>query len=426
MSEVVPTDEEVVHAARTRIENSESMPGISKLLIALREEHHWRLSEKRLKNLLTSAGLRKHTSQVKPWIPVSSVDEDVPLPDGVKAVYFDSIKGRGLVATKPFAQGQSVFVEDAFLAAPPPSQLPKLLSGELCAHCFLPTSGSSIALNCSAGGGCQARFCNRICHARAQSTHHPLLCPGTNPSCKSFLQHLEQYQWHSLHSVSRAIARLLLTASAHPPPSISVKTGATVHGVPTKEAPASFQETLHHLDAFATVSELERRARNPGWDIESKMFVPALKTAHELLVKALDPREKSRSRNFPIKAEKLPAADLDRIFAYDTFLSRSGVRMATRISAQALRSINPGEELMISYVDPKLPTDRRRLLLWRDYCFGPCACQRCTKEQPNFDSANFDASAASLLAANTQNIAPSEAQQESASLEHELRSSLGF
>ncbi|WFC99962.1 hypothetical protein MYAM1_002708 [Malassezia yamatoensis] len=239
MSEVVPIDEEVVHAARTRIENSESMPGIAKLLIALREEHQWRLSEKRLKNLLASAGLRKPTSQNKPWIPVSSVDEDVPLPDGVKAVYFDSVKGRGLVATKPFAQGQS---------------------------------------------------------------------------------HMEQYQWHSLHSVSRAVARQLLTASAHPPPSISVKTGATVHGVPTKDAPASFQETSHHLDAFATVSELERRARNPGWDIESKMFVPALKTAHQLLVKALDPREKSPSRNFPVKAEKLPAADLDRIFAYDTFL----------------------------------------------------------------------------------------------------------
>lgn len=320
MSEVVPIDEEVVHAARTRIENSESMPGIAKLLIALREEHQWRLSEKRLKNLLASAGLRKPTSQNKPWIPVSSVDEDVPLPDGVKAVYFDSVKGRGLVATKPFAQGQSVFVEDAFIAAPPPSQLPKLLSGELCAHCFLPTSGSSLALSCSAGGECQARFCNRICHARAQSTHHPLLCTGANPRCKTFLQHMEQYQWHSLHSVSRAVARQLLTASAHPPPSISVKTGATVHGVPTKDAPASFQETSHHLDAFATVSELERRARNPGWDIESKMFVPALKTAHQLLVKALDPREKSPSRNFPVKAEKLPAADLDRIFAYDTFL----------------------------------------------------------------------------------------------------------
>lgn len=320
MSDATPSDEDVVRAARTRLEAPGPAPGIAKLLAALREEHGWRLSEKRLKNLLTTAGLRQEPAQRKPWVPVSSVDESVPLPDGVRAVYFDQIKGRGLVATKPFAQGQSLFVEDAFVAAPPPSQLAKLLSGELCAHCFLPTSGTALALACPAGGKCHARFCNRICHARAQSTHHALLCPGANPHAEPLLAHLEQYQWHSLHTVARSLARLLLTASAHPPPSVSPTTGATVHGVATKDAPASFAETLRHLDAFATVSELERRARNPGWAVERSMFLPALKKGWELLVRALDPRQEKLPRKFPVQASSFPAAELDRVLSYDTFL----------------------------------------------------------------------------------------------------------
>ncbi|WFD38228.1 uncharacterized protein MJAP1_001177 [Malassezia japonica] len=453
----VPTDEEVVQAARAHYEAPTPTLGIAKLLGALQAEHGWSLSEKRFRKLLQTAGLRQGT-QKQPWVPVSSVDESVPLPDGVAAKYFDEVKGRGLVATKPFAEGQSLFVEDAFLAAPPPSQLPRLLSGELCAHCFHPTSGSTLAIACGTGK-CGARFCNRICQGRAQSTHHALLCPGLNPNAEPLLKFLEQYQWHSLHNVARALARLLLTESAHPPPSVSPTTGATVHGLPTHDAKASFDETLRHLDAFATVSELERRARNPGWSMEKAMFLPAMRQAWELLCRALDPRQDKLPKRFPVQRTAFPAAALDRVFSYDAFLGmlgrtninmeshgglylvhsylnhdcepnlsikhvpgRGGIRAATRISAQAVRPIAPGDELLISYVDPKLPASRRRELLWRDYCFGPCACARCTAEQPAADG-EFDAAAASKLAANTSVDA---AQAEQASLEHELRTSLGF
>lgn len=106
--------------------------------------------------------------------------------------------------------------------------------------------------------------------------------------------------------------------------------------------------------------------------------------------------------------------------------SRGGVRAATRISAQALKPIREGDELMISYVDPKLPTERRRLLLWRDYCFGPCQCQRCLTEQPKTESSEFNAEAASALAADSKNAPVNAADAEAASLEQELRASLGF
>lgn len=318
----VPTDEEVVQAARAHYEAPTPTLGIAKLLAALQAEHGWSLSEKRFRKLLQTAGLRQGTPK-QPWVPVSSVDESVPLPDGVAAKYFDEVKGRGLVATKPFAEGQSLFVEDAFLAAPPPSQLPRQLSGELCAHCFHPTSGSALAIACGTGK-CGARFCNRICQGRAQSMHHALLCPGLNPNAEPLLKFLEQYQWHSLHNVARALARLLLTESAHPPPSVSPTTGATVHGLPTHDAKASFDETLRHLDAFATVSELERRARNPGWSMEKAMFLPAMRQAWELLCKALDPRQDKLPKRFPVQRAAFPAAALDRVFSYDAFLGMLG------------------------------------------------------------------------------------------------------
>ena len=48
--------------------------------------------------------------------------------------------------------------------------------------------------------------------------------------------------------------------------------------------------------------------------------LPALRAAHELLVRTLDPREPKRARSFPVRAAAFPAADLDRVFSYDAFL----------------------------------------------------------------------------------------------------------
>lgn len=117
---------------------------------------------------------------------------------------------------------------------------------------------------------------------------------------------------------------------------------------------------------------------------------------------------------------------------------RGGVRPATRITAIAKRAIAEGEELCISYVDPTLLADRRRLLLWRDYCFGPCTCQRCTAESDKAPPADaFDAAKASKLASLPMPAPPpSDAsgaassatapRLDTAEIEQELRSSLGF
>jgi len=310
-----PTEAQGVEAARPWIERPEPL-GLAKLLTTLQSEHGWTLSEKRLKKILIASGLRDGPR--KPWVPVSSLDDSVPLPDGIEAVYLDAVKGRGLVATREFAEGQTLFVEDAYVAAPPPSELGKMLSGQICTQCFLPVAGSMLSVSC-AHPRCHAAFCHRQCQAKAQATHHALLCPGAQPAAAALFAFLEQYQWHSLHTVARCLARVLLTGAAHKPPSVSPTTGATVQGLPSQDAPATFDEVLRHLESFATVSELERRARNPGWELERAGFMPALQRAHTLLIDALDPRH-SRSR-FPVPADAHPAAALDRLFSWDTFLA---------------------------------------------------------------------------------------------------------
>jgi ribosomal protein L15 len=49
--------------------------------------------------------------------------------------------------------------------------------------------------------------------------------------------------------------------------------------------------------------------------------------------------------------------------------------------AVARRDIKEGEELFITYQVPNLSLARRRMLLWREYMFGPCQCERCIDDE---------------------------------------------
>ena len=65
--------------------------------------------------------------------------------------------------------------------------------------------------------------------------------------------------------------------------------------------------------------------------------------------------------------------------------SRAGVRQATKIVAVARETIKAGDELFITYQEPNLSLARRRMLLWREYMFGPCQCRRCMQELADMD-----------------------------------------
>ena len=52
----------------------------------------------------------------------------------------------------------------------------------------------------------------------------------------------------------------------------------------------------------------------------------------------------------------------------------------SRITLVARRDIAPGEELLITYVNPELPVEQRRRGLM-EWGFGKCMCERCVKEE---------------------------------------------
>lgn len=89
---------------------------------------------------------------------------------------------------------------------------------------------------------------------------------------------------------------------------------------------ASLAETLEHINAFASVSELQRRARNPSWELEQAGFEAAMKEGLRLLQVGLSPydeqgnEQKGRAklvRDFPKDVAR-------ELFSWQGFLKHLG------------------------------------------------------------------------------------------------------
>lgn len=55
----------------------------------------------------------------------------------------------------------------------------------------------------------------------------------------------------------------------------------------------------------------------------------------------------------------------------------------SKITVIATRDISPGEELVITYVDPSLDVKQREKLLY-EWGFGLCDCKRCVEERKTY------------------------------------------
>ena len=467
-----PTDDEILAALRPHLPaeaaGSVSASDVGRLAALLELENEWpSLSHKRVTTILVSCGhlappasaaagsqstststsssssKKKKKKKTPAHVPRSFIADPV-LREGVEAVYFNAVKGKGLVATRAVREGSVVFTDEALVPTPPPSVVSEMLDGRICTQCFLPTEGAGAKVCVKA---CGARFCSLLCQSRAMATHHALLCTKHNARASRLIDTIRAHNWQSLHSVARCVARLILTA---------------IH------EPDAFAAVDRQLASFATVSELERRARNPGWSVECASFSAALDSAHAALVAAFQHR-------IPPSATPPVAARLTDILSHSAFLhhlGRSNINMEShgglyplhsflnhdcspnlsirhipvrgrlasmKIAALATRDIAPGQELTISYIDPSMPVTRRRLLLWRDYCFGPCTCERCTTQADALDPQERKLSEHPQLLLERENrdaeskasASQSQSQSHGADrkldgLEDELRTSLGF
>ncbi|CDU25573.1 uncharacterized protein SPSC_05466 [Sporisorium scitamineum] len=411
-------------------------------------------------------GGKKKKSKTNQGVPKSFIDSSVSFPPGVRGEYFDSVKGKGLIATRSFASGELLFTEEAYIATPPPEALDQVIAGELCAQCFLPISSAPVPLAVKSCSKCKYRFCTSNCHRTAMATHHTLLCTG-NAKAKELMELISTHKWQSLHSVARSLARLLSTLTYSSLKRVGEEAElASTYG--------DFETVYSRLSSFATVSELERRSRNPGWSTEKSSFEPLLSQAHSALRSALDPYTSPPppSINIHLLDQHNRKSSLKDLFDTPTFLKllgRSNINMekfgglyllhsflnhscspnvqirhvpergilsSMKIAALALRPIKEGEELLISYIDPSTRLGRRQLVLYRDYCFGPCTCSRCKQEldavglmyDPSKHGVKgFLDSVAKKTATDTDADAAKTAQPGAdASLEEELRASLGF
>lgn len=409
--------------------------------------------------------------------PTSHVDTSLIIPDGIKQHYFDPVKGKGLVASRDYAEGEVVFEDEAFVAAPPMSQAKNVEQGRLCNKCFQPVEGGGVGLN--VGCKCGAVWCNRDCEAKGRALHHNVLCKVNNPSIAPFMDFLNAHPYLSLHSVARTYARLLLCHSPTPPPSPS-----------NASKPSTLNEDLSHISAFATISELVRRRRNPGWEMEKRAFEMTFKESLRLLKLGMDPYEeerfKTRGEQGGIRGKgkwivnpNFPRNVSESLFSLEGFMksigranlnmesqgalycvhshlnhscepnliakhppSKKGIRQATKVQLIATERIASGTELLITYQDPTQSVQRRNLLLWREHIFGPCNCQRCKRELDQLDSEEQqrilsfqptaeDKEEVSLRRKQAETLAKegqarAQGEKDLSGLEDELRETLGF
>lgn len=497
-----PSEAQIVEAVTAKLTGSQgkTVPEaeLARLLATLELENDWTdVSAKRFHSVLSknalvdsastastatnggaSAGAgaagskKKKKSKTDAGVPRSFIDANVSIPAGVRAHYFDSVKGKGLVASRSFAEGELVFTEEAYIATPPPEAFDQVSSGELCAQCFLPVSSAPVQLAIKNCGKCKVRFCTSACARTAMATHHTLLCTGLNPAAKPLVQLVQSQKWQSLHCVARSLARLLSTLTPH-------NNGMGKQSREQDDLIAAYGdfETVHaRLSSFATVSELERRSRNPGWATEKASFEGILAEAYTALCDALDPYAESRtSAPHPdphhvqldlIDAVKTRKGQIKDLFTYASFLKllgranvnmekfgglysvhsflnhscapnvqirhvpERGILASMKVAALALRPIAKDEELVISYIDPTTRLGRRQLVLYRDYCFGPCTCPKCVQELKEvglqYDPAKNSVKTFLDSVARKSNPDPHAAAAVDPSLEEELRASLGF
>lgn len=509
---VAPSEAQIVDAVKAKLNGSSpdiQEANLARLLATLELENDWSdVSAKKFQSVLTKNGViskpangnatistssnaaaggsskKKKKSKTEQGVPKSFIDSSVNMPSGIRGEYFDSVKGKGLVAERDFAEGELLFTEEAYIATPPPEALDQITRGELCGQCFLPVSSAPVALAIKNCGKCKYRFCTSACYRTALATHHNLLCTGINPSAKPLMELIQSQKWQSLHCAARSLARLLSTLTPHNTGSSSRTTKNATEEDDLLKAYGDFETVYSRLSSFATVSELERRSRNPGWATEKPSFESILSQAHSAFRAALDPfyepRISSRASNSnfepnhvqphlieAVKPRKSQLKDLfdsatflkllgraninmekfGGLYSIHSFLNHScspnvqirhvperGILASMKVAALALRDVEKGEELLISYIDPSTRLGRRQLLLYRDYCFGPCICEKCKAELGEmgleYDPTKhgvkgFLDSVAKKTGSDTETAKTAKPEADP-SLEEELRASLGF
>ncbi|KAJ6578825.1 hypothetical protein DFH09DRAFT_1148416 [Mycena vulgaris] len=386
-----PDDDELQRAlAQLRAANPSL--GISKLHARLRADFPaWTVSEKRMRKLLAPKPQDSAPHPSSQLVEGLDVAQWTPR---VSVRVFDKKKGKGLIAAQKIVAGETIWLEDPFVIAPEWEIYDKQRAGAACGLCTtLFAHPSEARARCAF---CPVMFCNALCRKRADKTH-PLLCPAQNPASMELLRWVRSHEWMALAALVQCTTRLLLANAA----------GRT-----------ALTADWHVVCGFAVLG-MEERAR---YSFRSEPDRATWKSAFELFCRAFHrPRGEEAAKNLTDEEKKVAAvlrkplpADVEAaLFDYDAGFLRGLGRMSlnleahgglytlhahlnhacapnvsvrhldqrralSRITVKALADIEPGQELLITYVNPAAGYSERRTAL---EAWGfVCQCARCAEE----------------------------------------------
>ncbi|KAG0048141.1 SET domain-containing protein 5 [Gryganskiella cystojenkinii] len=370
--------------------------GIKKVLSTIQaQEPTWLVSEKRVKKLMSEAGIAVASAEgeVDSSVPISHIDTGVDisaLTNGLVATrMINRVIGKGLFATQDLPKEKILFTEFPFVYFPPMKRYNMTLKGEACGLCARTIKAGGI-YSCGCPKCGRIKYCTKACRDTAWDSQHKLECGALNPALRDYINLCVKENWNAGMGALRCYERILIA---------------------NEESPEELDRVLKHLDAFATVSQEERQKRESSWDMmgsesQRQIWEDALKA----LIKGCRYPLKVTAKDTPsVLTKPLPEELSKTLFSMETFLKfmgryninnqdgglyllHSGLNHACTpnaiidhpgagtnygVSVRLARDIRRDEQLQITYCDPRWGRETRQQYLKTEYMFT-CKCKRCT------------------------------------------------
>ncbi|KAF8521089.1 SET domain-containing protein [Hysterangium stoloniferum] len=443
---ISPSDEELIAALRPlRLENPTL--GLAKFhALLLKRQPSWTVSEKRFRKVVQNNGLSalkaaesgshevesESESKIYPTFRINEGLDVTKWTSKVEVKYFGRKKGKGLVAKGAIAKGETIWKEDPWIIAPEWVIYRGQEHSLSCMHCTTPLSESRMVVSCPTAP-CVGRFCNRLCLAKSAMVH-PYLCRGQNPGAAALLDLAKRSSWIGLHALAHQTAKVLAG---------------------NEKSDGEREGQWRIVRGFAEMG-MEDRVKENGQTATPRDRV-AWENAHKVFMQAFRrPIDESHQKKLAkLTRLALPDDIENELFSYEGFLRGLG-RMNLNLEAHgglyilhshlnhacgpnvsvrhldqrsalgritliALEDIEPGQELLITYVNPDAGVRERRRLL-REWGFGECNCKQCEKE-----AAELTPEAGAELIKNGESEGEgSSLPIDHPDLEHELREGFGL
>eukprot|EP00727_Mastigamoeba_balamuthi_P014696 m51a1_g9852 hypothetical protein (613) ;mRNA; r:1973854-1975692 len=287
--------------------------------------------------------------------------------------------GVGVFARKRIRAGQTVYTERFLLCAS--------RDKGRCYHCLarLPRNPAHTV---ACRGACGRAYCNGECEREAYEGYHGPLCGRSVEDLEALV--CKDIAWSSLDVLCmwKALGVAMLSPlprmpwSAWPAPPADVPPLSYLSRI--TDCPPDAGGLVHHVGAHSYTAAHQNISKALGTRLRAD---PAI-----TLRSLMDLRVAVELNSFPVRSRERGARATDHGMALTLAGSmfnhscapsadlRCWLDEGNMASVVALRNIDAGEEVTISYVDPCAPLEDRRTALWAQYGFT-CHCSKCRHQR---------------------------------------------